>query len=134
MTDIPELDNAGLRQFAITTGGVIALLFGIAFPWLFERGYPLWPWLIFAALTVWGVVASNTIRPVYFGWMKFALVLSKITTPIILGIVFVVVFIPVSLIFRLLGKDPMRRKGKKMSESYKLQSKKPAEGNLERPF
>jgi len=134
MAEIPDLDNAGLRKFAITTGGVITLLFGLAFPWLFDRGFPIWPWIVFAVLTVWGITAPATLRPVYTGWMRFALILSKITTPIILGIVFVIVFLPVSLIFRILGKDPMHRKTDDSIDSYKVQSTKPKEGNLERPF
>ena len=134
VNNIPELDTAGLRQFAITTGGVIAVLFGIGFPWLFDRALPVWPWFIFAGLTAWGLVAADSLRPVYIGWMKFALVLSRVTTPLVLGVVFVVVFVPVSLIFRMLGKDPMRRKETKLADSYKIQSEKPIEGNLKRPF
>jgi len=134
MTDIPILDSAGLRKFALTTGGMIALLFGIILPWLFDRGYPYWPWAVLAVFTIFGLFAPSSLQPVYKGWMRFALVLSKITTPIILGIVFLIVFLPVSLIFRLLRRDPMNRKIDQSAISYKVESSKPSEGNLERPF
>jgi hypothetical protein len=37
---IPALDRNGLRRFGITTGGIIAALFGLFFPWLLERPIP----------------------------------------------------------------------------------------------
>ena len=42
---IPELDRTGLREFGIVTGGIVAVLFGLLFPWLLERSFPLWPWV-----------------------------------------------------------------------------------------
>ena len=43
---IPELDRKGLRQFGIVTGGILAGLFGLFFPWLLEHSYPYWPWIV----------------------------------------------------------------------------------------
>ena len=34
--EIPELDREGLRQFGLTTGGIVAVLFGVVLPWLFD--------------------------------------------------------------------------------------------------
>ena len=42
---IPELDHAGLRRFGLTTGALIAGIFGLLLPWLFDARYPAWPWL-----------------------------------------------------------------------------------------
>ena len=47
MTEIPVLDKKGLREFAIVTGAILALIFGILLPWIFERPYPYWPWIVF---------------------------------------------------------------------------------------
>jgi hypothetical protein len=47
MHSIPELDARGLRQFALTTGGIVAGLFGLLLPWLFDAncltGPGSWP-------------------------------------------------------------------------------------------
>ena len=40
MHSIPELDSKGYRNFALTTGGIVACLFGLFFPWLLERPLP----------------------------------------------------------------------------------------------
>jgi hypothetical protein len=62
------------------------------------------------------------------------LMLSKITTPIIMGIVFYVMFAPLGLLMRLFGKDAMARKLDKSAETYRVPSDRPPAKNLEKPF
>jgi O-antigen/teichoic acid export membrane protein len=137
---IPELDRRGLREFALTTGSVVAVLFGLIIPWLLGRQIAFlswpgnWPWLLFTVLAAWGLIAPTTLRPLYRLWMRFGLVMSRITSPIILGLVFYLVFMPAGLIMRLFGKDGMNRKFDKNAGSYRVQSKKAPRENLERPF
>ncbi len=131
--EIPELDRKGLREFGLVTGGIVAGLFGLFFPWLLERSLPLWPWIVFGVLGVWGLIAPLSLRPVYRGWMRFGLMLSKVTTPLIMGIVFFVVITPVALILKIVGNDPMARKFDD-SESYRVPTKKAPTENLEKPY
>jgi O-antigen/teichoic acid export membrane protein len=137
---IPELDRRGLREFALTTGTVVAVLFGLIIPWLLGRQIAFlswpgnWPWLLFTVLAAWGLIAPMTLRPLYRLWMRFGLVMGRITSPIILGLVFYLVFMPTGLIMRLFGKDGMNRKFDKNAGSYRVQSKKAPRENLERPF
>ena len=130
---IPELDKAGLRKFGFTTGAIIAVLFGLVLPYLFGLGWPRWPWVLAAVLIAWGAIAPATLRPVYRGWMRFGLLLSKITTPIILTLVYLITIIPTSIILRLARKDLLRRKFDS-SESYRVISKAPSVENMEKPF
>ena len=58
---------------------------------------PLWPWVIFGVLAVLGLVAPMALNPVYKIWMRFGLIMSKIMTPLIMGIVFYFVITPVGL-------------------------------------
>ncbi len=88
MHTIPELDRKGLRDFGLVTGAIVAALFGLFFPWVLERSIPIWPWVIAGVLAVWALAAPLTLKPVYRQWMMLGLLLSKITTPIILGAVF----------------------------------------------
>lgn len=130
---IPELDRKGLREFGLTTGGIVAVLFGLLFPWLLERPSPRWPWVIFAVLAVWGLAAPLTLRPVYRGWMRFGLLMSRVTTPLIMGIVFYLVVTPMAVVRRLAGKDSLARRFDK-SPSYRVPSRKAPIKNLEKPF
>ena len=134
MTDeIPVLDRGGLRQFGLTTGAIVAALFGIAFPYLLDMSWPIWPWLVFAVLGIWAIIAPASLKPVYRGWMRAGMLLSKITTPIILTLLFLVAILPSALLMRLFRKDPMRR-GFDESASYRIKAKQPSVKNLEKPY
>ena len=130
---IPELDRRGLREFALVTGGVIVGLFGLLLPWLFDLGWPTWPWILAGILVALGFIAPMALRPVYTVWMRFGLILNRITTPIIMGLVFFLVITPTGLIRRLLSGDPMARNFDD-GESYRVPSKKAPAKNMERPF
>ncbi|MBM4196604.1 MAG: sxtJ [Gammaproteobacteria bacterium] len=136
MHEIKELDAKGLREFGLTTGGIVAALFGVFFPWVFDipfERWPGWPWIVAAVLGSWGLVAPKTLRPVYIGWMKFGLLLGRITTPIIMGLVFYIVLTPMGLVRRFVSRDPMARQFDE-SASYRVASAKPPPKSLEKPF
>jgi hypothetical protein len=132
--DIPELDAKGLRSFALTTGGIVVALFGLLLPWLLDLGFPIWPWVLGTVLGVWGLAAPASLRPIYRGWMRFGLLASRITTPIILGIVFYIVIMPMGLVMRLFGHDPMRRRLDIEDASYRVPSKPAPRESVERPY
>lgn len=131
---IPDLDRKGLRNFGFTTGSIVAVLFGLFFPWLLERAIPLWPWILCGILIVWALAAPSTLRPVYEVWMKFGLLLSRITTPIILGTVFFLLITPFSIVRAMFGRDSMARKIDADKESYRIPSRQPSKEQLKRPF
>lgn len=131
--NIPDLDRKGLREFGLVTGAVVAALFGLFFPWLLEHAFPVWPWAVFGVLGAWGLIAPLSLRPLYRGWMRFGLLLSKITTPIIMGLVFYVVITPFSLFLKLAGKDAMRRKFDDR-DSYRVTRENIRKDSLEHPY
>jgi Kef-type K+ transport system membrane component KefB len=132
--DIPELDASGLRQFGFTTAAIVAALFGLLLPWLGGFGWPLWPWLLALVLTLWGLVRPTSLRPVYRSWMRFGLLASRIMTPLILGLVFFLLFLPMGLAMRLSGHDPMRRKLDPDAASYRVPSRPVPPGSVEKPY
>jgi len=130
---IPELDRKGLREFGLVTGAIVAVLFGLFFPWLLERDWPLWPWIIFGVLAVFGLVAPMALNPVYKIWMRFGLIMSKIMTPLIMSIVFYIVITPVGLFRKVFAKDSLARTFDE-TDSYRVPSKKAPVENLEKPY
>ena len=131
---IPELDRKGLREFGLVTGSIVGALFGLLFPWLLERAFPMWPWIVFGVLGFWAIVAPSSLRPVYRAWMQLGLVLSKVTTPIVIGALFFIVIVPTGLVMRLAKSDPMRRRIDRDAASYRIESRKAPRENFERPF
>ncbi|MEX2529292.1 MAG: SxtJ family membrane protein [Gemmatimonadota bacterium] len=98
------------RKFGLSVGLAFLILGGILWLW---RGHVIVP-AVFASLggplILAGLVIPGKLGPVYRAWMGFALILSKITTPIFMGITFFLVIGPVALIMRLSGRNPVVRK------------------------
>jgi hypothetical protein len=134
LTAIPEPDRRGLRSFGLTTGLVVGTLFGAALPWLLEHRVPIWPWAIAAALVGLAAAAPALLRPVYRAWMTFGLVMSRLTTPLLLGILFVLVVTPIARLRALRGRDPLARRLMPGARSYRIASKPATARDLERPF
>ena len=131
---IPELDASGLRKFAFSSAALIVILFALLIPWVFGFKLPVWPWVVAAVLAIWGAVAPLSLNPVYKGWMRFGLVMNRITTPIILGMVFFLVFAPIALGMRLSGRDRLNVKLDKDADSYRVKSTVQPKNKMERPF
>ncbi len=51
-------------------------------------------------------------------WTEFGLLLHKLTSPIALGLIYVIGIIPVGIALRLLGQDPLRLKSRSNLDSY----------------
>ena len=131
---VRELDARELRSFGLSTGAIVAVLFGAVIPWIWDLRYPLWPWIILVVLGGWGLIAPDSLRLVHRFWMRFALLISKVTTPIILGIVFFLVIMPVGLVMRIFGWDPLARQFDANAATYRIATESPSAGTLERPY
>lgn len=54
------------------------------------------------------LVRADILFPFNKLWMRFGLLLGKIISPIVLGVIFFALFTPVSLAMRLFGRDELR--------------------------
>jgi hypothetical protein len=93
-----------------------------------------WPWLLAAGLVLVSLTVPKALGPLNRAWMFLGHILGWINTRIILGIVFLLIFTPTALVFRLLGKDPMRRSFAAGDKSYRLGSRQPKPENLNRLY
>ncbi|MGD8312153.1 MAG: SxtJ family membrane protein [Gammaproteobacteria bacterium] len=134
----PHADSAPtkkeLRQFALVFAGGLALFFGLLIPWIWDRPWPAWPWIAAAAFAGTGLLLTEALRPVYWVWMKLGHALGWFNTRLILGLVFFVLFAPVALLLRLLGKDPLQRRLEGDKTTYRVPSEKLPRERLEKPF
>jgi hypothetical protein len=98
------------RKFAFPVGAAFLVLAAIAY-WRHPLGLP---WKVLTGLggTLWvlGAIMPAQLGPVYRGWMGFAKVLSKFTTPIFMGVVYYLVLTPIALGMRLFGRNAMVHK------------------------
>lgn len=131
---IETLDRKGLRNFGLTFGAVVVFLFGLVLPWILSTGFPRWPWYLWLALAVWSVTAPMSLQPFYRGWMKFGLLMSRVTTPLIMAIVYYGVIAPTGLIARLFRDDPLQRNCREDRESFRIESTERPREHMENPF
>jgi integral membrane sensor domain MASE1 len=134
MDTIAPTDNKTLRNFGLTSAVIVALLFGLALPWLRGHGWPLWPWYLSGAMLLTGLIAPGALRPVYRVWMKFGQFMGRVNSTIILTMVFFIIFTPVGIIMRAIRRDSLKRKLEKEHQSYRVQSEPSQRKKLERPF
>ena len=114
---------------------MVAAVFGGALPWLLGHPWPLWPWLLAAALAAGGVLAPRMLAPVYRGWMAFGHVAGWVNTRVLLGLVFYLLMVPLGLVMRAFGYVPMGRRRRPGADSYRVpRADKPAPEDMERPF
>jgi hypothetical protein len=128
------MDNKELRNFALVTGAMFIVFFGLLLPWLWNAAFPAWPWILAIVLGLWGSLLPATLAPVHRVWMKLAHGLGWINTRIILSAVFFLLFFPFGVIMRLVAKDPMARCLDKDADSYRVRSALSPVKKMEQPF
>jgi Saxitoxin biosynthesis operon protein SxtJ len=113
-----------------SVGLVFAVFFAVvwAYPSIFGAGGPLWALIASAAFLLVALVAPALLGPLNRLWTRFGLVVHKIVSPIVLGIMFFLVVTPTGLIMRALGKDPLRLKRDPQSASYWIERVPPGPG------
>lgn len=133
-TQTPTRTPKLLREFGLTSGAIVALLFGVLLPLIFGHGYPAWPWVVALILGAAGLLIPQALGPVYRAWMAFGHLVGWINTRLLLGITFYLLVLPVGMIMRLFGHDPMRRKLEPEAGSYRTKCDEQPTEHFERPF
>ena len=110
------LTDAQARKSALL---VAAVLSGIA-AWNLYRGRTTVV-VIFgalgAALAFAGLFVPAAARAFHTAWMRFAAALGHVNSRVLLTLVYYIVVAPYGLVSRLVGRDPLRRRGR-AGESY----------------
>ena len=102
---------------------VVFLLISL-YPLLNDENIRLWSLIVSIIFLVLGILNSVLLSPLNKLWFKFGILLGKIISPIIMGIIFFLVVTPIGLIMRLLGKDVLNLKYNK-SKSYWIEKTGP---------
>jgi hypothetical protein len=122
------------RSFGIVFTVFCAMVALVRF-WLGHGAF--WGWLVAAAVfATFALVYSRALRPLNILWFRFGMLLHHIMSPLILGIMFYVVFTPIGWWMRLAGKRPLNLSFDAAAESYWIHRKPPAPqpGSFDRQF
>jgi hypothetical protein len=87
---------------------VIFSLAGAYSAWTGGVGFAVWFTLaaVMAALTCF---VPDSLAAMNHAWMKFAALLHRVVSPVVLGVMFFGVFTPVGFVMRRFGRDAMKR-------------------------
>jgi hypothetical protein len=112
--ELPQ--GASDRSFGV----VFAMFFAVVSLWPVRHGNPLRGWALALSGAFLGVALAfpRLLHPLNWLWTRFGLLLSRVTNPILTGLMFYLLFTPMALVLRALGKDLLRLKFDPMSESY----------------
>jgi hypothetical protein len=103
-----------LRQFS----GLCLVIFGGMFAWRasHESLSPAsWGLALLALIGVIGLVKPTAVRGFYRLWMMAVFPIGWALSKIIMTVLFFVVFTPVALVFRIRGRDELRRRRPNLS-------------------
>ena len=84
----------------------------------------IWSMIISIIFLILGLLNSKILAPLNKIWFKFGIILGKIVSPLIMGIIFFLVVTPIGLIMRLLGKDLLNLKYNQ-GKTYWIEKKGP---------
>ena len=109
-TGIPaRLTREEGRKFGLTVGMAFLALSGLLW-WRGRHTAALVLLALGGVLVVSGLVLPARLGPIYRAWMGLAHLLSRVTTPIFMGIVYFLVLTPTGWLIRLFGKNPIRHR------------------------
>jgi hypothetical protein len=111
------------RSFGLVFAGFFALMSALSW-W---RGHWAWHWAlpVAAAFLVISYTYPKVLAPLNLLWMKFGLLLHKVVTPVILGLLFFVTITPIGLLARACGKDFLRLRLDRSAKSYWIEREPP---------
>ena len=100
--------------------GIVFFIFFLLvsiYPLLKNENIRIWSLIIALIFLVLGLFNSKILSPLNQLWFKFGLILGKIVSPVIMGIIFFGVVTPIGVLMRILNKDLLNLKFNK-EKSY----------------
>lgn len=118
MTKHSQPDTQSLRVF----GGIWALFFTAVALWPMLHGSParLWALALAGAFLLVAAILPTLFAHsgMYRGWVKFGEVVGLINSRIIMFVMFVTIFAPIGLLFRLMRRDVLHKRFNPEAETY----------------
>ena len=117
-----EINQSSNKNFGIVFF-IFFFVIGL-YPLLNGQNVRIWSIIISVTFLILGLLNSKFLTPINKLWFKFGLLLGKIVSPFIMGLIFFFVVTPIGLLMRILKKDLLNLKFNKKS-SYWIEKKGP---------
>ena len=88
---------------------IVFLIIGI-YPLINNGDIRIWSIILSLSFLFLGLINSKILTPLNKFWFKFGILLGKIISPLIMGLIFFLVVTPIGLLMRILRKDLLNLK------------------------
>ena len=109
-------EKSDIRNFGITLGIILLLISGFLF-WKEKESYQIFSG-IGITLSLIAIAIPSVLKPVYWMWMIFSIILGWFMTRVILSLLFYIVITSIGLTLRLFGKEFLKLSWDKSETSY----------------
>ena len=118
-----ETERPPDRQFGL----VFTVVFTVLALWPLVSGRPVrwWSAVAAAGFLVCALVVPGVLAPLNRLWLWIGLLLHRVVSPLVLGLVFFSTVTPIGLVLRALGKDPLRLTFDPAAPTYWIERRPP---------
>tara|TARA_B100000886_G_C20240766_1_gene414518 strand:- start:61 stop:444 length:384 start_codon:yes stop_codon:yes gene_type:complete len=117
-----EIKISSNRSFGIVFFIVFFLI--STYPILNGDQIRIWSLIISLLFLILGLLNSGILFPLNKIWFRFGILLGKIISPLVMGLIFFIVVTPIGLLMRLLNKDLLKLKFNNQ-KSYWIEKSEP---------
>ena len=108
--------------------GIVFFIFFLLvslYPLTNDESIRYWSLTISIIFLILGLLNSNLLSPLNNIWFRLGILLGKLISPLIMGIIFFLVVTPISLIMKIIKKDLLNLKFRKDKETYWIEKTEP---------
>ena len=108
--------------------GIVFFIFFLLvslYPLTNDESIRYWSLTISIIFLILGLLNSNLLSPLNKIWFRFGILLGKLISPLIMGIIFFLVVTPIGLIMKIIKKDLLNLKFRKDKETYWIEKTEP---------
>ncbi len=118
-----EIKVGSERAFGI----VFAVVFAVIAAWPLLYGMPprWWALAVAVVFVAAGYLFPIALKPLNIVWFKIGMLMYKVVNPLTMAMLYVTTIIPIGLIMRAVGKDPLRLKMDRSASSYWIERDPP---------
>tara|TARA_B100000963_G_scaffold279025_1_gene247464 strand:- start:1388 stop:1783 length:396 start_codon:yes stop_codon:yes gene_type:complete len=119
--DKKNISKKVLREFGLILGLLFPFLLGYLIPSFYGHTLKIWPFWIGFIFFFLALFSPNLLKYPYRYWIALGNILGFINGYIVIGIIYTLVLIPISIIMKIFKYDPLKNKWSK-EKSYKISS------------
>ena len=119
-----EIELPTNRRF----GGFFSIVFLLTGVYFLSQGSSTFMYLFLALAVIFFVISiinADLLLPLNRLWMQLGLLLGKIISPLVLGIMFFGLITPIAIVLFILGRDELRLRSKKLRSFWRYRSQEP---------